>query len=535
MTTWHRRPWLVSLGLGYLLLYGVLIAETAYAVFNMQVDSDPKYAAGALRAGWLAWWLNNAPIRALAEAATPRESLISLALFIPAALLLAVGYFFALRAVQRDPEAWTLRRLLGISALAALPLLLLVPLTSNDYVTYLFAGRAVSVYHLSPWHHPLSAFPAEHGYISTAEWGPDLKCVYGPVWVAVMALVTGVSHLLAPGEITSWSLLLNLFLLRVANIAAFAAAALAVWRIHGLLWPRQQRLVTAAFLLNPLLVYEALGALHNDIWGVAFLLWACYLFLRDDARLLVPLALSILTKYVILAMTPFLAVYYARRRDWLRMAGLIATVLVCIGITQLTAMDYLGARLAASSQKIFLTPTSTPEFIAILITLARDLPAIYVSTVQTASRCLLILFGLLYLTLLCRTRTREQVIDHSQWMVALYFAGVYVDTWQWYYVWPVGLLCAVRWTRARANLAFASCAILFAYVAHFWAHGGRYGHQPWVLLVGYVLGIGIPCLVCLAGRLGWWQACPAPCDVEPEPPAPDTRAPARQHRPVGAR
>ena len=42
-----------------------------------------------------------------------------------------------------------------------------------------------------------------------------------------------------------------------------------MWRINGRLWPTQQRLVTAAFLFNPLLIFESLGALHNDIWGVA--------------------------------------------------------------------------------------------------------------------------------------------------------------------------------------------------------------------------------------------------------------------------
>src|SRR5262249_7495259 len=151
-------------------------------------------------------------------------------------------------------------------------------------------------------------------------WGPQLECVYGPTFVGAMAMLTFVTHLLAPGDVTLASFLLNVLLLRIFSFAVFLAAAVAIWRINALLWPRQQRSVTAAFLLNPLVVYEGIAGLHNDLWGMMLLLWACYLFLRNDRRFAVPLLLSILTKYIALFAAPFLGVYYLRRRAWRRMA-----------------------------------------------------------------------------------------------------------------------------------------------------------------------------------------------------------------------
>ena len=40
-------------------------------------------------------------------------------------------------------------------------------------------------------------------------------------------------------------------------------------------------------------------------------------------------------------------------------------------------------------------------------------------------------------------RTREQVIRHGFCALALYFAGAYIQTMLWYFVWPLGLLCVL--------------------------------------------------------------------------------------------
>ena len=100
------------------------------------------------------------------------------------------------------------------------------------------------------------------------------------------------------------------------------------------------------------MIWESLGALHNDIWGVAFLLWAAYLFLKDDIKLVLPLALSILTKYVAFALAPFLAVYYWRRRDWTRLAWVVGTAVICLGVTALTDPRYMTSRLLARAHEM---------------------------------------------------------------------------------------------------------------------------------------------------------------------------------------
>jgi hypothetical protein len=512
MVSWKSRSWLAALILGYLLFYGVHLAECAYSV-PRQLNDDCLGMIVALVARGLTF----APVRWFVESPCQRFPHLNLAFLVPAVLLLAMGYLGALRAVHCRPEAWPLSRLLGWSALAALPLLAILPPTSVDYLAYLFAGRVASVYHQSPWKHTLIEYPAEFNYLLPQVLGADLTCVYGPVWGAVMTAVTALGEWTAPGPLTLPGFLLNVLLLRAGNVAAFLAGAAAVWRINGLLWPRQQRLVTAAFLLNPLLVFEAVGALHNDVWGVAFLLWAYYLFLRNDARFLVPFALSILTKYVAFALAPLFVIYYWRARDWRRLAWTVGTALLCVGLTLLTShTDYVFSRVTGNDG-ITATSMTLPmmaTFFIGLIHSVSDPDAFVLFLVRVCT----VLFLPFYVWLLGRTRTRDQVLVHGLWVLAVYFTAVYVQTMAWYFFWPLGLLCAIRWTRAATNLAWASCALLLSYISYFWHHNvGPW--NPWCQLSSFVLAMGLPALAWVVGQHGGWSACPGSEDEtrQPEP------------------
>jgi hypothetical protein len=414
--------------------------------------------------------------------------------------LLGLGYLGALRAVQRDPQGWGLPRLLGISALVGFPLLLMLPPTSADYLSYMFTGRVIFLHHLNPWQHTLGEFPGEFSYLPVEVWSSDLKCIYGPVWAALMAGMTAVSQLVRPGEITPASFCLSVLLLRLGNLIALGAGAVALWRINGFLWPSQQRLVTAAYLLNPLLLFESIGALHNDIWGVAFLLWACHLFLRSDFRYVGLLALSILTKPVAVAMIPLLAVYHWRQGDRRSLVCLALAALGTLAALQFTAAEYLTSRVGGSTSLFQYSATSLPQGIAASLALLR--PGVeFVTTAQAVTPVLAALFTCAYLGFLWRTRTREQVILYTTWAVALYLSTAYIQTMPWYFVWPLALFGMTRWTLVSANVALASSGLLLSYGMYFWNHNGG---DPPSLVVSFLLSMAGPIGLSLAGRCGWW-------------------------------
>jgi hypothetical protein len=244
-----------------------------------------------------------------------------------------------------------------------------------------------------------------------------------------------------------------------------------------------------------------------------FLLWACYLFLRNDMRFLVPFVLSILTKYAALAMAPFLVVYYGRQRQWGRLGGVVLAVLIGLGVTQLTSMGQLSGRLVSTTAPIYWTALSVPQFIAVLEVWARGLPVLSASAIHAVAGKLTPLFACLFLAMLWRTRTREQVLRHSHWALLVYFAAVYRDPWPWYFLWPLGLLCAVPWSRANANLVWASFAVLLAYVMYFGNHAGRYGWGAASMLISFLLAVATPALIALAGRFRWGAIWGTPADM----------------------
>jgi hypothetical protein len=166
---------------------------------------------------------------------------------------------------------------------------------------------------------------------------------------------------------------------------------------NGLLWPGQQRLVTAAFLLNPLLVYEGIAALHNDLWGMTLLLWACYYFVRADGHCVLPLGLSILTKYAALFAAPFLGVYYLRRREWSRLGWLVGALLITLALLQVTVAENLVTLFKEGrSSDILSVPVGCArlinlfhpalDFPALVTRTNRVLTALFVSSIWLCSR-----------------------------------------------------------------------------------------------------------------------------------------------------
>jgi hypothetical protein len=504
MKSWRSRGWLAALVLGYALLYIVHYAETAYSL-PRSLNPD---ALGMVRELFLKS-LAFAPLAWFAEGPCQRLPHLNVAVLMVAATLLVSGYLGALRSVARGPAEWSLPRILGWSALAALPLLTLLPPASIDYAAYILNGRVASVYHLNPWRDPIQQFPAEQSYVAPFIWGPGLCCIYGPVFVVVMTVLTFISHLLAPGNMAPGSFVLNMLLLRAVNIAFFVAAAVAVWRINGRLWPRQQRLVTTAFLFNPLLVYEGIASLHNDLWGMVFLLWACVLFLEDDTRFLVPLALSILTKYIAIAAAPFMAVYYVRRRDWPRLGWMAVTVLVSLALVKVTAGDYLAATLAAKSTR-GLCMGSGPIWTACLIDFFHKAPNLN-DLCSQMSTLLTRLFVPIYVALVWQTRTRQQALLNCAWALSLYFVAAHLQLMPWYLLWPLGMLFMVRWTRATANLVWAAGLAVFSYASYFWHHhNSGHGISIPIQLAAFATIAVLPVLLYQAGRRRWWSVCTPP-------------------------
>ena len=184
-----------------------------------------------------------------------------LAVGLTAAALAAgtVGLVLVLRAVR---GGWSVpaRAVLAAGLLAAVMLTLVPPFGSSDHVSYAAYGRM-----LVTGHNPYTTTPAQLAALgdpiarAVQDWARS-PSVYGPLATAIQALAA-----LAGGT----SVRLTVFVLGLANLAAFAGTALLLHRMTrgNPAWQLRAALLWAA---NPLLLQVLVAGAHVDSQAVVF-------------------------------------------------------------------------------------------------------------------------------------------------------------------------------------------------------------------------------------------------------------------------
>src|SRR5690348_4605588 len=174
----------------------------------------------------------------------------------------APGLVLTLRAVRRG---WSVPApmVLAGGLLAAAALALVPPFGSSDHLSYAAYGRM-----LVTGHNPYTTTPAELAALgdpvarAVQDW-QGAPSVYGPLATAVQALAS-----LAGGT----SVRLTVFVLGLANLAAFAAVALLLHRMTRRDPARQLR-AALLWAANPLLLQVLVAGAHVDglagVFGVA--------------------------------------------------------------------------------------------------------------------------------------------------------------------------------------------------------------------------------------------------------------------------
>jgi hypothetical protein len=171
----------------------------------------------------------------------------------------ALGLVLVLRAVRRS---WSVpaRAVLIAGLLAAAALTLVPPFGSSDHLSYAAYGRM-----LVTGHNPYTTTPAQLAALgdpvarAVQDWR-GAPSVYGPLATAIQALAS-----LAGGT----SVRLTVFVLGLANLAAFAATALLLHRLTRRDPARQLR-AALLWAANPLLLQVLVAGAHVDGQAVAF-------------------------------------------------------------------------------------------------------------------------------------------------------------------------------------------------------------------------------------------------------------------------
>ncbi|MDX1662430.1 MAG: polyprenol phosphomannose-dependent alpha 1,6 mannosyltransferase MptB [Candidatus Promineifilaceae bacterium] len=261
-----------------------------------------------------------------------------------ALLLLALFALFALGYHRVRHKGTSLRLLVLVTALFALPLLFTYPINANDIFRYFVRARILTVHGASPLAVPPAAFPDDAFLQFAGEW-VDETSPYGPVWELTAAAVS-----LVAGK----RLLLALLLLKGLALLAHLGSGVLIWRLLPAHKAEQRAASTLLWLWNPalLLIFVVNG--HNDGLMLFWLLLGWWVIVRGQRPLtgFLILILGPLTKLIALLPLPylFLGVWRAlpeQRQRWrfLLLAPVGAAALGILAFLPFGSPIELGLRL----------------------------------------------------------------------------------------------------------------------------------------------------------------------------------------------
>lgn len=280
------RPLLPALTVGWLcyLAVAVLSVAPSFRVYDagwLPYTELIKRAAYALGPDALLAAGKNAP-------ATP------LAMLLYAILMLGafVSWVWAIRLARRI-ELTSVTPLLALTALLALPMVVLPGLLSDDVYLYNLYGRTITTYGLNPMEFAPSSFP-DDPHLPWVHW-KDLPSSYGPVWLMLSAVLS---------RLGADSLSSMVVAYRVAGAALHLLTVAVIWYALRARRPQASTAHTIFYAWNPLVLLEVVGNAHNDVLVALFAvllvsaamqrLWLGAVFFGACAAMVKPYALVLL-------------------------------------------------------------------------------------------------------------------------------------------------------------------------------------------------------------------------------------------------
>lgn len=223
-----------------------------------------------------------------------------------ALVLLLFGLYLAVLAEIRSRHL-NLKQVLVLFGLTVLPLLPSYPALSHDVFNYLMNAKIIAVYHTSPYQHAAWDFPGDPWLMFMNNI--EVTTPYGRAWTGIGYL----TYLAAGGDLQIGMLMFRLLALLAVSITG--------WGIYRLS-PNNKLLNLAYFLFSPIVWFEAVNNMHNDITMMAWFIGAlgiAHRLPRMKAAVIIGVlwVISVLTKLVtIIAPITYGLSLLARRWHW---------------------------------------------------------------------------------------------------------------------------------------------------------------------------------------------------------------------------
>jgi hypothetical protein len=405
------------------------------------------------------------------------------------------------------------------------------PGESADVFDYLFRGRMMSEYSLSPLAHTPFEIKERpfHRYVSWSEWVD----AYGPLWEYASAGVSWLGKAFAsPDELlvrinqtcevqpAACTLLAKYVTgYRLFAIACAGACGMLVWSIVRRQSPRLASLALLIWFWNPLVIVSTAIGAHNDALMLVFVLLALWLMQRQHWLLgLLALIAAAHVKITALVMLPVMCLWLWRRIGLARAAGWTASAAAIALPISYTLYAPLGGWTTLPRnlfERSLLSTNSLGELLYLALRDGADLgrrPA-----QQIVARVMPLTFMLAATLVLRRfARTLSRTLTHTYpqggedfqgligvslvvSLLCLFLGSFWFQPW--YLMWPVALVALLP-DRRRVTLfitALSASALCAAVISGYLRAPAPPIIAPWAIGALTVLMIWLPPVITAGG------------------------------------
>jgi hypothetical protein len=326
-------------------------------------------------------------------------------------------------------------RLIAVTVVALHVILLMAPpMQLTDLFNYLGYARLGAVHHLNPYVHTIRSESFDPVFTFTT-WN-NLKSPYGPLFTVISYPIA-----LLPLPVAYW-------VLKTMMVAASLGFIALVYKCAQLLG-RDPRFAVAFVAFNPIYLFYAVGAFHNDFLMLVPSTAAIALLLsRRDRSAGVVLMLAVAIKFTAILLLPFLLI--AARPPQRRLRVLTGAVSATIPLA-LMSVALFGFHLPnLHDQSTLLTPYSVPNIVGFLAGVGGGTPGL-LKLAELALIPVVIVF--------LRRRQTDWIAGAGWSTLALICTLAWLMPWYILWVLPLAALGTSVKLR-RASLAFTVFLVL---------------------------------------------------------------------------
>ena len=220
-----------------------------------------------------------------------------------------VIYFLIIK--NREKICDNIKQIYKLVIVVSLIFLCVIPFWCSDVFYYLGIGRLSSKYHQNPYYVDMKSYFDNNDVDITNDtvmqkgynnYWSGTTVVYGAVWTMICSIISFLSF----GNID-----FGLLIFKLVNMMVHVGNCILLYKIS------KKKIFPLLYGLNPFVLIEGIGNVHNDMFVVFFMLLALYMSLKKKDIVLALLFLALATdiKYFSILLLPLVVIYNSKDKN----------------------------------------------------------------------------------------------------------------------------------------------------------------------------------------------------------------------------